>query len=625
MDRDITRRDFLNGLTIGVGALGTLSTAELLRAGLYQPVSEEYPPAKMGMRGSHDGAFENAHRVRDGAKAEVFGRPSDVDGRYDLIVVGAGISGLSAAHFYRKQAGPSAKILILDNHDDFGGHARRNEFTVDGKTLIGYGGTQSIDTPGKFSKESKGLLQELAIDTAAFHKHFDQSYFERLHLSEGTFFDQETFGQDRLVAQPESLSWATYFARTPLSSVVRRDLLRLFTQKKDYLKGKTNAEKLQLLAKISYKEWLVTYVKISPRALPYLQVVTHDYFGVGIDAVPAGDCRGLGQPGFEGLGLGYEAGPGQGLTSRLEHDEPYIFHFPDGNASVARLLVRTLIPGVLDGGTMADIVTARARYGALDQPRNAVRLRLSSTAVHVRHAKATGTGDVEVTYVRGGKAFRVQAGKCVLACWHGVIPQICPELPATQKEALTYGVKVPLVYTNVALRNWTSLAKQKVHAIRAPGMYWSRAEVDFPVSMGSYQFSRGPQEPVVLFMMRAPCKPGFPARDQHRLGRNELLATSFATCEKEVRTQLTRMLGPGGFDAARDIAGITVNRWSHGYAYEYNSLYDPVWAPGQEPCVLARQTRGNIAIANSDAAAYAYTNAAIDQAWRAVGELARRA
>ena len=624
LERDVTRRDFLNGLAVGVGALGTLSRSDLLRAGLYQTAPDEYPPALTGLRGSTDGSFEVAHKMRDGARAEGFGRAEPADGKYDLIVVGAGISGLSAAHFFRKQAGASARVLILDNHDDFGGHARRNEFTVDGKMLIGYGGTQSIEAPGSYSPVARDLLKDLAIDTGAFYKNFDRKFFSRLGLSEGTFYDKETFGRDVLVAQPKAMTWQAFFAKSPLPAAAQRDLVRLNTEKRDYLPGMTKAEKLQALARTSYKDWLLQHVKVAPAAIPVMQTITHELFGVGIDAVPAGDCRGLGYPGFEGLGLGDEPGPGQGLTSRIPDDEPYIFHFPDGNASVARLLVRALIPGVLDGTTMDDIVSARARYAALDSARNAVRLRLASTAVNVRHLGPSGTGDVEVTYVRAGKAYKVTAAKCVLACWHGLIPHICPELPAAQQTALKYGVKVPLLYANVALRHWTPFATLKVRSIDAPGMYWSGTTMDFPVSMGNYHYARGPKDPVLLHMVRTPCKPGLPAREQQRMGRTELLSTSFATLEQQVRGQLDRMLGPGGFDSARDIAGITVNRWSHGYAYEYNSLYDPLWPAGKAPNEIARETRGSIAIANSDAAAYAYTDAAIDQAWRAVGSLAGR-
>lgn len=619
---DITRRDFLNGVAMGVGALGSLTPAEWLRAGILDQ-AVEYPPALTGLRGSHDGSFETGHRMRDGARPAAFGRATDVDGRYDLVIVGAGISGLSAAHFYRQQAGPGARILLLDNHDDFGGHARRNEFTVGNRTLIGYGGTQSIDTPGAYSVESRQLLKDLAIDTQAFYRHFDRSYFSRLKLASGIFFDREAWGRDQLVARRRGQGEAAFLARTPLPKPIRDELTRLSSERRDYLPGMSNQEKLRLLARTSYRQWLLQHVKVSEATAGYLQNVTHDLYGVGIDAVPAGDCRALGYDGFAGLGLGDTPGPGAGRSSYSDVEEPYIFHFPDGNASIARLLVRRLIPGVLEGTTMTDIVTARARYDQLDREGNAVRLRLRATAVQVRHTQPGGRGDVQVTYVRDGRAMRVTAGQCVLACWHGIIPHICPEFPAAQLVAMKYQVKVPLVYTNVALRQWRPIAASGAYSVRAPGMYWSRVSVDFPVSMGPYRFAAGPADPVLLHILRTPCKPGMPARDQHRAGRQELLETPFATLEASLRDQLQRMFGPGGFDAGRDIAGITVNRWSHGYTYEYNSLFDPEWKPGEAPHEKARRPFGRITIANSDAAAYAYTDAAIDEAWRAVKELAR--
>jgi spermidine dehydrogenase len=619
LDQPIPRRDFINGLAVGIGALAALSPSEWLRAGLSQQAAG-YPPAKTGLRGSHDGAFETAHRLRDGFIPPEWRKPAALAERYDLIVVGAGISGLAAAWFFRKAAGSNARILILDNHDDFGGHARRTEFTVDGRTLIGYGGTQSIDGPSHYSVMSRTLLRDLGIDTEVFRQAFDQQYFTSRGLSHGVFFDKSVFGQDRLVPKPERLAWRDFAARTPLAPDARAALVRLHGERRDHLRGQTPAQKLALLRKTSYRDYLTKHARVPASLLPYLQTTTHGYYGVGIDAVPAADCWGLGYPGFAGLGLA-EGRATLGRTAAQAHDEPYIFHFPDGNASIARLLVRQMIPGVLDGSTMRDIVTARARYEKLDAPASRVRLRLDSTVINVAHRAPGGTGEVDVTYVRGGKAYRVRGAKCVLACWHGVIPHLCPELPPPQKEALRYGAKVPLLYTNVALRNWTALAKLGVHSVEAPGAYWSEVAVDYPVSLGSHSFAKGPADPVILFMMRAPCKPGLSARDQHRIGRTELLATAWATYERQIRDQLARMFGAGGFDPARDIAGITVNRWSHGYAYEYNSLWDPDWPKEQQPCVIARQRHGNIAIANSDAGAYAYTDSAIDQAWRAVGEL----
>jgi spermidine dehydrogenase len=201
---------------------------------------------------------------------------------------------------------------------------------------------------------------------------------------------------------------------------------------------------------------------------------------------------------------------------------------------------------------------------------------------------------------------------------------MCPELPEKQKEALAFAVKVPIVYTNVQLRNWTAFQKLGANQVHAPGGFHSSFNLDLPVSVGGYHCPRTPDEPIVVHMMRTPCSPGLEARSQHRAGRAELLAMPFADFERRTREQLARTLGPGGFDPARDIQALTVNRWPHGYAYQYNSLFDPFWLEGREtPCEVARRPFGRIALANADAAAYAYADAAIDQGHRAVQELLR--
>ncbi|MEZ4456679.1 MAG: NAD(P)/FAD-dependent oxidoreductase [Gemmatimonadales bacterium] len=573
-----------------------------------------YPPALTGLRGSTDAAFEVAHRLRDGAADPAWSQPADSRERYDLVVVGGGISGLSAAHFYRKRWGRQARILILDNHDDFGGHARRNEFTVDGKLLIGYGGTQSIDTPAAYSEVASGLLRELGIDVSRFETAFDQAFEEHHGLGRGYFFDRETFGEDRLVVHHPGGDWRAAVDQFPLDAFAKGTIVRIYETREDFFPELSQAEKKARLLGMSYVTFLKTVGGVAPAALPFFQRLTQDLYGVGIDAISALDCSSLGFPGFDGLGLDGEPFRGQGRSSYRTVDQPYIYHFPDGNASIARLLVRGLVPGSIPGSTMEDVVTARARYDRLDRPGSAVRIRLASTAVR---AVEEG-GGVAVTYVKGGQARLVRAKHCVLACWHAVIPNLCPELPAEQREAMKYGVKVPLLYTNVALRNWRAFAEAKVAEIKAPGAYWLSAGLDFPVSLGRYRFAATPDDPIIVFMERTPCSPGLPERDQHRAGRFELLATPFEKLEREIRSQLGRMLGGHGFDPARDIAGITVNRWSHGYTYEYNALWDPIWEAGKAPNEIARRPFGRITFANADAAAYAYTNAAIDEAYRAV-------
>jgi spermidine dehydrogenase len=532
--------------------------------------------------------------------------------------VGGGISGLAAAYFFRQHAGSKAKILIVDNHDDFGGHAKRNEFRVGDRLLLSNGGTQSIENPSEYSQVAKDLLQALGVEVTRFYKDYDQKLYDQLGTA--CFFDRETFGEDRLVPGMGSTAWPEFLAKTPLSEVSRREIARLYTEKIDYLPGLSRAEKRQRLAKVSYADFLTRICKAPAEVLPFFQTYTHDLFAVGIDAVSALSCHespddydAITYAGFDGMDLG-----------AIPEEEPYIFHFPDGNASLARLLVRSLIPGSIPGTTMEDVVTARAGYASLDQPGSAVQIRLNSTVVQARHMGPRATArEVEIAYVRGDKLHSVRASHCVLACYNMMIPYLCPELPEKQKEALHYGVKEPLIYTHVALRNWQPFEKLGIRQIVSPGSYHSFTALDFPVSIGEYQFPRKPEEPMVLFMLRTPSKPGLKRQDQYRMGRVELLGTPFSTFERNLRDQLQRMLGGAGFDAERDIAGITVNRWAHGYAYEYNSLSDPDWPEAERPCVVGRKQFGRISIANSDAAASAYTNAAIDQAYRAVQEVTK--
>lgn len=610
MKDKVTRRDFLNGTQVAIGASLLSPWTEVFGADAskFNLGTDYYPPAKTGLRGSHDGSWETMHARVSGATWAASSPEEDVD----LVIVGGGISGLSAAHFYRKE-NPGARILILDNHDDFGGHAKRNEFQVNGETRIGYGGTESIDTPASYAQVSRDLLVDIGVDIEKFYDYYDQDLYDSMDLTYGIAFDSETYGERKMVAGYGSTPWDEFVAQTPLSDTAKADLIRAFTEKKDYLPGMSREEKIALLSKISYRTYLRDYVNVDEQVLEMYQRWGMSYWCVGMDEVPAVYV------------LGYTDGGGMpGLTHTLPRkggrgDEPYIFHFPDGNASVARLLVRSLIPDALPGSTMEDSVLARLDYSQLDRDGQQVRVRLNSTVVNAAHTADSKA--VDVTYVHGGDAHTVRAKKCIMACYNSAIPYICSELPEAQRQGLAYNVKIPLTYTKVMIPNWRAFADLGVRFVFYTNDFFKQVELDYPVSMGDYSFSADPDQPMVLHMCYVPYFGDIQGPDQWRAGRRRLLETPFSTFEHHVRDQLDQALSGAGFDAERDITEITVNRWAHGYSYSPGLLWEPKYRSEEDkPWVRGRKPFGRITIANSDAGAAANTDAAITHAYRAVQE-----
>ena len=619
----ITRRDFLNGIALTVGT--GLSPLQMLGPAL---AGEYYPPLLTGLRGHHPGSFETAHTMGlDGEKYDASKLP--VSETYDLVVVGGGISGLSAAWFYREK-NPKARILILDNHDDFGGHAKRNEFNAGGRMILGYGGSEAFQSPNQlFGPETKQLMKGLGVDITRFESAFDRTFYSSLGLSRGVFFDADTFGNAKLVTgdpQPmvaddltdatrNARPWKEFIADFPLSDTDRAALIELHESPRDYLPGKTVEEKVEILSKTSYHKFLISYAGLSETAAQFFRNRPCDFTAFCTDGFAAFDAYSIGYPGFGGMNL-----PPPDPEVVAEMEEPYIYHFPDGNAGLARMIVRSLVPDVALGNTMEDIVLAKFDYSRLDQPSNQVRIRLNSTAVDVRNTDS-GT---EVGYITAGKMTKVGAQKTILACFNMIIPHIFKELPETQSDALKRNVKLPLVYTKVILSNWQPFIKAGVHDIYCAARPYSRVKLDFPVDIGGYSFPRDPAQSVGLHMVYTPIPfgedPETDGRDLARMGRGILLGMSFEEHEKMIRDQLTELLSRYGFNASTDIQAITVNRWSHGYSWTFNSLYEDE-AEAEATIAEARKKLGNVAIANSDSDWAPYVPGAVSQAWRAVEEL----
>ena len=484
MDRPITRRDFINGVSVAVGA-SLVPAARAAAANAATPQAgaapdAAYPPARTGLRGSHPGSYEVAHSMRDG---RTYDTGEDTGERYDLVVVGGGMSGLAAAYYFRKRTVPNAKILVLDNHDDFGGHARRNEFLVDGRLLIARGGTSYIERPATFPVEGRELLKDIGIDYNEPTYKIDRGLYASLGLRTAQYFDQETFGINKLVMNPPGVGGGgggggaargpspEFLAQTPLTPRVQQELLRLYTDRVDYLPGLSKAEKLQKLRKLSYTQYLLDIVKVDPEVLAYYHPGGNACPSLTIDTASAWFFMNHNGAGFGGLGLALEVDAGSELD---EHppvpDLPTQFHFPEGVGGVARLLVRSLIPEALPVKSMADGELTRVDYARLDASSSSVRIRLSSTVVRVRNVgDPKAATEADVVYVRDGKALQVRAKGVVLACHHGVIPYVCPELPAAQKEALHLAVRATQMITNVAIRNWKAFEKMGVSSVSCPG------------------------------------------------------------------------------------------------------------------------------------------------------------
>jgi len=625
----ITRRDFLNGLSMGGAAL--MLGPKTLLAQAVAPATASldkayYPPILNGIRGSHKGSFEAAHALAwGGQKPQHF---TDIEEEYDLVVVGGGISGLSAAYFYQKHKGGNQKILILDNHDDFGGHAKRNEFHSQGKMLVSFGGSQNMEYTGYWDV-TNDVLQEIGIDFDKLESSVDPGWsLGNVEQPFGMFLEGE--GDNRIVNGPWNAAMHGFgdykgmVEKLPLPQDEQQRLISFIGGDQDVLDGLSLSEKLDYIHTTSYNEFLKDKVGLTSPSLALAEPIIRALYTVGGECVSVFEAIKHGMPGLRSMGwLG-------DLTTELAVDPKDLhasLHFPDGNATIARLFVRNLIPAVAPGKDMNDIVSAKFDYAQLDQPENLTKIRLNSTAVQVENLS---DDSVAVSYVDVSngetKNVRVKGKRCIMACYSAIVPHLIPDLPAKQKEGLSYGEKNPLVYMSVLLRDGGVIKKTGVNQFNCPNSEYDWISTAPMVTMDDYQPEIKAGDPLVLFVSNTPPpkrdmnNPNQTARDLIKAGRHKLYRNTFDDYEKPLKKQLNKMFGQYGFDADRDIEAITINRWPHGYAYEYMELFDPEWEKGKAPHEVGRKPFGNITFANSDSEAYAYIDGAINAAWRSVKE-----
>ena len=604
----ISRRDFINGSAI---ALGATAVAPYIEAAASD--SDYYPPALTGLRGSHPGANTHAHNLAWQRAA----RPTaarETSEKYDLVVVGAGLSGLAAAYFYQQRFGTERKMLILDNHDDFGGHAKRNEHTIDGQRLISYGGSQTLVEPRPASPVMQALFKNVGIKLERFDTAFDQGFYKRNGLGATTYFNAKNFGRNTLVSHPfcnyynyleglpgAAISDEAAVALTPLSDRGKQQLLRVLKGGLHTLNLSGNALQ-HYIETTNYFDYLTKTLGVDdPQVLRMARHSGIDWSNAGTELLSIVEAKECGALGFAPVPV-YDA------------DNPYIHHFPDGNAGVARALVRHLIPSVAPGTDAESLVNMRFDYGRLDRANQATRIRLNSTVIDVHHQPGAGGGDcVAVSYVQADTAHQIEAQHVVMACYNMMIPHIVTDLPSHQADALRQQMKSPLIYTSVGLRNWRAFKDQGIGLAMCPGNMHQTLFIDFPVSLGGYECPQTPDDPCVIQMISCPYSEevGKPRAEQYKEARYRMLGRQFSDYESEIREHLSGMLSPNHFNFDRDVASLTVNRWAHGYT---------VAGPG-DSVAIGRQPHGRITIANSDSAPAADAIEAMQMGYRAVREI----
>ncbi len=554
-----------------------------------------------GLRGNHPESMEHPHRVRFGGTFDADSEDVLDDGEtFDLIVIGAGFSGLSAAIGYL-DGDPTARILILDNHDEFGGHARRNTFEVNGTTLIAGGGTYELEDHQWASDASRALLERIGLRPVELESYWESSRLRELGLSAGFFSDEESHGVEMSWARGMfAVPWQAFFAQTNLDAGTRADLTSLCASAIGP-SGITVGD----LDERSYQEFIEDDLGLSSEATRFADVFAKDLFGVGADLVLAGAMT--------------EGGPG--LTwagSNWRPAEPNRFammagaRYPDGLHTVVRGLLAELIPDAftcsdsLDGLFLSHVCEDAFETGP-------VQLRLSATALSVRHdGDPTSAERVEVVYIKDEQARRVHARQLIMAGGGFVARRILTDLPEDNRAGAEEWVHSPMVYANVALTNW--------EAIAVAGVYWGMFlsptyqvfMLQHPIYPPGWDAPFDPSQPITVMLTGCAIGPGWDARSQASAGRMRLEGMDLAEHEEEVASTLERLFGAFGFERS-DIADITVNQFGHGYGF-----FDGVTP--NEGYVEARRAWGRISIAHTDSEGAVWAHGSIDAGLRAAQE-----
>ena len=621
MNDPITRRDFLGSALLASGALLLESTtpAELLAAGDeftgYGGVGE-YSTSN----GNTLAVLQAGHTIRDGVYDPLPKDIIDTGETYDCVIVGGGISGLAAALFFQRQARLGMKVLVLENHPIFGGEAKQNEFLVDGKRLIAHQASAiyQLHSPDSFIAQfydSIGLkAQKLDYQEWAGpgpEMSLSQTPYEAIGLARGQygFWFGAKFGQKpgMWLIDPVGKN----LKGAPISEATRTEWLRWLkswpVQEDRFVHPKVEGDAISRhLDSITLEQHYMERFGLSRETVrTFLSPVEGGGSGLGPDALSA-----YSDYAYEML---------HPLTDQGSRDQM----FPGGNTTIARLIVKNLIPGALDGPETVKAVTANnINFPALDTPQTNARVRLSSTAISVQHDREPDKSNfVSIAYLKDGKIYRVKARSAVLAGGSWTTKHIVQDLPESHRRAYAEFYRSPCMMANIAVRNWRFLYKMGMSGCRWFEGTGNYIEVRKLALTGVGDPKIGPNSPTVLSLKVLFSYPGHSTGEQGNLGREELLATAFRDYERRIREQLTEMFAASGFDAQRDIAGIILNRWGHAYLSPQPGFF---FGRGGRPApreILRNAPFGRIAFANTDLAGAMDHRYSILEARRAVRQL----
>ncbi|MEM9182816.1 MAG: FAD/NAD(P)-binding protein [Pseudomonadota bacterium] len=636
----ITRRDFVGGTLVGSGAaLLTAGAPAMMKKASAQTPTDPFPQSIPMPLNDRDSSWTGPAGVGDYAKAngnthEVINaahtfRNRDFEARvrlaedtgehYDLVCVGAGFAGITAAYTFLKEK-PDAKVLVLDNHAMFGGEARQNEFEVDGYRLWGPQGSTGAVWPLEGAKKIEmfsHMWDELDLP---------QEFTWQEPVNSSLKIPKDTYSPMHLTWEDTDLGWfheghkmarnpwSNRFKDVPIDDKTKNDLIWMEV----YRQPPEREDWAEWLDSMTYKQFLKQEMGIDNPAIDdYLNPFAAAMgCGLGTDVISAYQAFNFIQPGVMQYGRQFGIGD--------PTDYVHLASFPGGNTGILRHIVHRLIPGVFGKASkLTEILANPVDWEQIDNPANHARMRLSSLVVNVRHDGSPKTAkQVNVTYLKDGKMYRVIADKVVMAGQQHMNKRVVSDLPPSYTQAMDQFIHSPMLVINVALRNWKFMDKLGVASVRWFGsdMGWFTTLRRQMILDGEEPMPLDPEKPTVLTMYNSFCMPGMPAKEQTVAARMQLFAMPYAQIEQQIIDQFTKMFGPGGFDAERDIAGITVNRQGHAYL-----VTTPGFFFGKDgkpaPSDVIRQPHGRIAFAHAELKGYQMWEGAVDEAERAVGQL----